>query len=340
MVQFIFHYQELFNTNPRSQLLILTVFLSVKFVNRQVWRNSKPSQLFSFHFIFLLLIFQCFFSITLNNFNCKYMYMYVWTTFQYMWPLTKSKKNLKLNLKITQKLKEKILQFVHCTHTSFPSISKFCILLQEIKYKLTFYVLFPDLVENRICHNLSTIQLNGGVNNEPPKIPPSASPPIAATTCLTTSPTISSTNNSGCATKTAPVAQQDNSDVEANSLQTTTAAPDPTATAASIPVEAEEEEGYSLLKYPWGKSCFAQFTWLIIWPIHLLFRVAIPDCKKAKNNKIFPLTFVMCIVWIGSLSYVVAWMITIIGKSQLHFHHDGKYTEKMYLKIYYLNRFL
>lgn len=86
------------------------------------------------------------------------------------------------------------------------------------------------------------------------------------------------------------------------------------AQPAATTGEDREEEGYSLLTYPKDKSCFAQFTWLIIWPIHLLFRIAIPDCKKAKNNKIFPLTFIMCIVWIGSLSYVVAWMITIIGE--------------------------
>lgn len=85
--------------------------------------------------------------------------------------------------------------------------------------------------------------------------------------------------------------------------------------AVAVAVEMPEQEGYSLLTYPKGTSCFAQFTWLIIWPIHLLFRIAIPDCKKAKNNKIFPLTFIMCIVWIGSLSYVVAWMITIIGEN-------------------------
>lgn len=93
------------------------------------------------------------------------------------------------------------------------------------------------------------------------------------------------------------------------------AVPASVATAASTASEEEvEEEHYSLLHYPKEKSCFAQFTWIIIWPIHLLFRIAIPDCKKTKNNKIFPLTFIMCIVWIGSLSYVVAWMITIIGE--------------------------
>lgn len=209
-----------------------------------------------------------------------------------------------------------LLQFLHSQNNLITPFLSF--LLFQIKFNLTLSPFPPplDLVENRICHNLSTIQLNGGVNNEPPKIPPSASPPIA-TTCLsttittTTTTSTTATNNSGLGAVKAPIAHQENSDVEANTNQQLAAE---TASANSTPVEPEEEEGYSLLKFPWGKSCFAQFTWLIIWPIHLLFRIAIPDCKKAKNNKIFPLTFVMCIVWIGSLSYVVAWMITIIGK--------------------------
>lgn len=75
----------------------------------------------------------------------------------------------------------------------------------------------------------------------------------------------------------------------------------------------EVEEGYSLIKYPKGKSCFRQTTWIIIWPIHLLFFFTIPDCERKKLKKLFPLTFLMCIIWIGSLSYMVAWMITIIG---------------------------
>lgn len=52
---------------------------------------------------------------------------------------------------------------------------------------------------------------------------------------------------------------------------------------------------------------------MLTWPIHFVFMFTIPDCDKPRFNKCFPLTFIMCIVWIGSLSYVVAWMITIIG---------------------------
>ncbi|KAH8419769.1 hypothetical protein KR009_002288, partial [Drosophila setifemur] len=185
----------------------------------------------------------------------------------------------------------------------------------------------PELVENRICQNMASIQLNGGLNNDQAKstggTTTTTSITTIGTTTTTTTITLSATTQGtggaggggvggGGGGVGAPVAgsvqgvvgaisPMDGGEVEA-------AQP-----AAGAAVENRDEEGYSLLTYPKDKSCFAQFTWLIIWPIHLLFRIAIPDCKKAKNNKIFPLTFIMCIVWIGSLSYVVAWMITIIG---------------------------
>lgn len=75
----------------------------------------------------------------------------------------------------------------------------------------------------------------------------------------------------------------------------------------------QKEEEFQLFKYPSGQSKFRQFSWIITWPIYLLFVFTIPNCEKPKYKKWFPLTFIMCIVWIGSLSYVVAWMITIIG---------------------------
>ncbi|XP_043658039.1 sodium/potassium/calcium exchanger 4 isoform X1 [Drosophila teissieri] len=184
----------------------------------------------------------------------------------------------------------------------------------------------PELVENRICQNMANIQLNGGLNNDQAKATSTAGAGTAtATISVTTSTmttTLSTTHSAGAGGggagaggggggavgvsagpgAIAQMAPLDGAEAESQVAVATVAAD-----------EDREEEGYSLLTYPKDKSCFSQFTWLIIWPIHLLFRIAIPDCKKAKNNKIFPLTFIMCIVWIGSLSYVVAWMITIIG---------------------------
>lgn len=89
--------------------------------------------------------------------------------------------------------------------------------------------------------------------------------------------------------------------------------------AITIPEQKEVVEveiipkGYSLIRFPKEKSCFRKVMWFVLWPIHFLFMLTIPDCERPSLKKFFPLTFIMCIVWIGSLSYMVAWMITIIG---------------------------
>ncbi|XP_055598407.1 sodium/potassium/calcium exchanger 3 isoform X2 [Uranotaenia lowii] len=85
-----------------------------------------------------------------------------------------------------------------------------------------------------------------------------------------------------------------------------------TTPQATEPEEHVDEE-FQLFKYPSGQSKFRQFSWFLTWPIYLLFVFTIPNCEKPRFKNWFPLTFIMCIVWIGSLSYVVAWMITIIG---------------------------
>ncbi|XP_022832743.1 sodium/potassium/calcium exchanger 3 isoform X3 [Spodoptera litura] len=77
--------------------------------------------------------------------------------------------------------------------------------------------------------------------------------------------------------------------------------------------EGEDKYVHSLWKWPTGRSWLTKSTWVVTWPIHLVFLFTIPDCEKPRFKNWFPLTFIMCIVWIGSLSYIVAWMITIIG---------------------------
>jgi hypothetical protein len=66
--------------------------------------------------------------------------------------------------------------------------------------------------------------------------------------------------------------------------------------------------------FPSNKSSWVKLKWIVSWPIHFTLSLTIPDCENPKWKKCFPLTFFMCIVWIGSLSYVVAWAITIIGR--------------------------
>lgn len=79
------------------------------------------------------------------------------------------------------------------------------------------------------------------------------------------------------------------------------------------PSENGEKKSKSIFKYPKEKSVCHQIMWIIIWPTQLLFMLTIPNCETKRFKNLFPLTFLMCIVWIGSLSYLVAWMITIVG---------------------------
>ena len=110
--------------------------------------------------------------------------------------------------------------------------------------------------------------------------------------------------------------------------------------ATSTNKPQESEEGDEEVKYPWqrpeGEGCLAQTWWLFFFPINLLFFLTIPDVRRAsKHNdvhnvsenevqhwyccsskilrKLTPLSFVICMAWIGAISYVVTWMITIVG---------------------------
>lgn len=52
--------------------------------------------------------------------------------------------------------------------------------------------------------------------------------------------------------------------------------------------------------------------WIYTWPIKLLLTLTIPNPKTYR--RFYPFTFVMCIVWIGLNSYVIVWMLSIIGE--------------------------
>nr|XP_018909737.1 PREDICTED: sodium/potassium/calcium exchanger 4 [Bemisia tabaci] len=68
-----------------------------------------------------------------------------------------------------------------------------------------------------------------------------------------------------------------------------------------------------LFSYPEKGGWFRKALWMLVLPIHAAFYITIPDCENPRFKRFYPLTFTMCIVWIGSLSYFVAWMITVVG---------------------------
>lgn len=58
-------------------------------------------------------------------------------------------------------------------------------------------------------------------------------------------------------------------------------------------------------------SKFKAFWWLYTWPIRCLLTFTVPNPKRMRAW--YPLTFVLCIVYIGLNSFVIYWMVAIIG---------------------------
>lgn len=68
---------------------------------------------------------------------------------------------------------------------------------------------------------------------------------------------------------------------------------------------------------PWvwhvPKSWFRFFLWLLSLPLIAIMFITVPDCRQKRWKSWFLLTFAMSIVWIGLYSYIMVWMITIVG---------------------------
>lgn len=61
------------------------------------------------------------------------------------------------------------------------------------------------------------------------------------------------------------------------------------------------------------ESWFAVLWWFYTWPFRIVIHVTVPNARV--HRKLYPLTFLMCIVWIGGTSYVVFWMMAVIGET-------------------------
>ncbi|XP_038670684.1 sodium/potassium/calcium exchanger 5 [Scyliorhinus canicula] len=55
--------------------------------------------------------------------------------------------------------------------------------------------------------------------------------------------------------------------------------------------------------------------WVLSLPIAVLLYVTIPDCRRGQWRKWFILTFLMCAVWISGFTYILVWMVSIVGET-------------------------
>lgn len=77
-------------------------------------------------------------------------------------------------------------------------------------------------------------------------------------------------------------------------------------------VNDENKVRKSLWHFPANNTAARILWWIYTWPIKFVLTMTIPNPKTYR--RLYPLTFLMCIIWIGSNAYMVVWMVTIIGK--------------------------
>lgn len=75
--------------------------------------------------------------------------------------------------------------------------------------------------------------------------------------------------------------------------------------------EKVEKQKKSLWRMPMS-SRLRKIWWLYTWPIKFVLFFLIPDPKTFR--RCYPLTFVMCVIIIGLNSFLIVYMVTIIGK--------------------------
>ncbi|XP_034936837.1 probable sodium/potassium/calcium exchanger CG1090 [Chelonus insularis] len=78
--------------------------------------------------------------------------------------------------------------------------------------------------------------------------------------------------------------------------------------------EADPNE-VSPLERPTEGGQWALFKWGLVYPIHYTCRATMPDCRQEKWRSWYPFTFCISMIWISFYSYIMVWMITIIGST-------------------------
>lgn len=81
----------------------------------------------------------------------------------------------------------------------------------------------------------------------------------------------------------------------------------------------ERDDNFNLWTISSEKSRFQKFWFYFTLPIRTVLFFTIPS--PVKYQRLFVVSFAMCIVWIGCISYMVFWMVILIGDA---FNIPGK----------------
>ena len=73
-------------------------------------------------------------------------------------------------------------------------------------------------------------------------------------------------------------------------------------------VDQSDESPFSM-----PQGFVARVLWILALPVACLFYVTIPDCRRDKWEKWYLVSFFVSVLWIALLSYVLVWMVAIMG---------------------------
>lgn len=59
-----------------------------------------------------------------------------------------------------------------------------------------------------------------------------------------------------------------------------------------------------------------RILWVLSLPAILLLYLTVPDCRRRSWKKLYMVTFFMSAVWISAFTYVLVWMVTVVGKEK------------------------
>ncbi|XP_021035149.2 sodium/potassium/calcium exchanger 3 [Mus caroli] len=75
--------------------------------------------------------------------------------------------------------------------------------------------------------------------------------------------------------------------------------------------EDDDEGPYTPFDPPSGK--LETVKWAFTWPLSFVLYFTVPNCNKPHWEKWFMVTFASSTLWIAAFSYMMVWMVTIIG---------------------------
>ncbi|TSK22711.1 Ras and Rab interactor 2 [Bagarius yarrelli] len=75
--------------------------------------------------------------------------------------------------------------------------------------------------------------------------------------------------------------------------------------------EEDEDEGPFVPFHCPG--AFNKVKWLLVWPLSLLLFFSVPNCASPRWERWFMVTFITSTLWIAAFSYIMVWMVTVIG---------------------------